>query len=122
MAERIPHENYDPNSIAFENDIALLRLERSITFTDWIKPICLPISSNVNGKNYDAQPLILAGWGTTDDSTSSNTKVKVEINGVPIKQCIKSYSEKHVSLTDKQLCAGGIDGKDACGGCNQTVQ
>lgn len=63
VAEVIPHENYQAYSRAQENDIALLRLERSITFTDWVKPICLPFSSNVANKNLDEQPLVVAGWG-----------------------------------------------------------
>lgn len=63
VVERIPHENYNPASRAQENDIALLRLGRSVQFTEWIKPICLPLSSNLTGTNYDGQPLIVAGWG-----------------------------------------------------------
>lgn len=66
VVERIPHENYNPNSRAQENDIALLRLGRSVTFTDWVKPICLPVSPNVAGKNYDNEPLVVAGWGKTE--------------------------------------------------------
>ena len=63
IIERIPHEDYDPNSKALVNDIALLRLEKSITFTDYIKPICLPISTNLTGISYDSRTMIVAGWG-----------------------------------------------------------
>lgn len=66
VVERIPHEQYNPNSRAQENDIALLRLGRSITFSEWVKPICLPIGADIAGKNYDSQPLVVAGWGKTE--------------------------------------------------------
>lgn len=38
VEEIIPHENYNPNSKSQENDIALLRLSQSVTYsgmTDW---------------------------------------------------------------------------------------
>lgn len=65
IVERIPHEQYVPTSRAQENDIALLRMARSVSFTDWIRPICLPVyesNRNINYENVDAA-LTVAGWG-----------------------------------------------------------
>lgn len=66
VVERIPHEKYQPNSRTQENDIALLRLARSVQFTDWVKPICLPVSAHLKNKDYDGKPLVVAGWGKTE--------------------------------------------------------
>lgn len=63
VVERIPHQNYQVNSKAQENDIALLRLGRSVQFTDWIKPICLPFAPSNRNRNFENFPLIVAGWG-----------------------------------------------------------
>lgn len=68
VVERIPHENYQPTSKAQENDIALLRLERPVTFTNWIKPICLPISPNVRNHNHQDTTFTVAGWGKVSDT------------------------------------------------------
>ena len=38
------HENY--NSVTYENDIAIIRLNRPATFSKSIWPICLPDVSN----------------------------------------------------------------------------
>lgn len=65
VIERTPHENYVPTSRAQENDIALLRLARPVAFTDWIRPICLPVANsnrNINYENTDAA-FVVAGWG-----------------------------------------------------------
>lgn len=66
VAETIPHEGYLPASKTQENDIALLRLARSAQYTDWIKPICLPVAQNLRSFNFDGVPLTVAGWGKTE--------------------------------------------------------
>lgn len=63
VAERIAHEDFAPKSVTRENDIALLRLAHSVSFTDYIKPICLPIGPNVRNKDYRNTKLTVAGWG-----------------------------------------------------------
>ncbi|XP_031616415.1 serine protease easter-like [Contarinia nasturtii] len=118
VAERIPHEDYNPNSASQENDIALLRLERPVNYTQWIKPICLPTSNDVADKNFDRQQLIVAGWGQADNGQSSDRKMKVGVNGVSLNECNLNnvYRRQGITLTSKQLCAGGVRGKDSCNG------
>lgn len=66
VVQRIPHPDYLPNSKQQENDIALLRLGRSVQFTDWVKPICLPLAPQLRNRNFDSSPLEVAGWGKTE--------------------------------------------------------
>lgn len=47
-------------------------------------------------------------------ASNSNIKLKVEIDGVPLDQCNNVYRIQNVVLTPKQLCAGGVPGKDSC--------
>lgn len=63
----IVHEGYDSNSKFKYHDIALVRLALDVTFTQFIKPICLP------RKSYDLSTglvpnykLTVAGWGETN--------------------------------------------------------
>lgn len=72
VVQLIPHESYSPNSKQQENDVALLRLARSVRFTDFVKPICLPLSNNLKNQNFDSQPLEVAGWGKTENGESAN--------------------------------------------------
>lgn len=67
VEEVIPHESYNPNSKAQENDIALLRLSQAVAYTDFIKPICLPTSDILRSKNYEGINLEVAGWGKTEN-------------------------------------------------------
>jgi hypothetical protein len=66
----ITHENYNPNAKSQENDIALLRLSRPVTYTDFIQPICLPGESARN-KNFDGIKLEVAGWGKTENGMTT---------------------------------------------------
>lgn len=70
VSEMIPHEQYVPTSKTQENDIALLRLQRAARYTDWIKPICLPIADNLRSINFDGKALTVSGWGKTETGKS----------------------------------------------------
>lgn len=66
FGEVITHEGYVPSSAAQENDIALIRLSRPVTFTDFVRPICLPVQSNLRNKILDGVNMDVAGWGKTE--------------------------------------------------------
>ncbi|XP_031627921.1 serine protease easter-like [Contarinia nasturtii] len=109
VAEIIRHEQYRPKVRYETNDIALIRLQQSAVFTDFVRPICLPIA--IANKKYDDLLLTAAGWGVTERGTTSHVKMKVAIKGVPLNQCIAQYG----NLSIKQICAGEDD-KDVCNG------
>lgn len=110
IEEQISHEEYIPESRDQRNDIALLRLARDVTFTHYIKAICLPLDSNVG------QLLDVAGWGKTESRSESNVKLKVRIPFVQNEDCVRTYGNAGVQLGAGQICAGSQKGKDSCRG------
>ncbi|KAF5305582.1 hypothetical protein FQA39_LY01673 [Lamprigera yunnana] len=109
ISEMILNTDYDRKS--GKHDIALIRLERDVHFTDYVIPICLP-----NAQHSDPLPntnLIIAGWGHIESSSKSDYKLKVE---VPVKSrdvCTQKMSERG-PITDDQICVGGVDGSGSC--------
>ncbi|CAD6992754.1 unnamed protein product [Ceratitis capitata] len=116
IEKAIPHPKFDPRSTNQVNDIALLRLKQTITFTDFIQPICLPLSTNLRNAAFDDIIMDVAGWGKTEAKSRSNVKLKAEVTGVLLESCRKVYQQQNIVLESSQLCAGGKSGVDSCRG------
>ncbi|KAG5896176.1 hypothetical protein JTB14_016951 [Gonioctena quinquepunctata] len=109
------HQNY--NSRTLKDDIALIRLKRAVTFTDFIQPICLPFERSLESKVLTGQKFTISGWGKTDSR---------KLGGYPVLQfatvtvwshntCNKVIPPEVQPMTDYQLCANGKK-EDACKG------
>lgn len=110
--KKIVHEYYNSWDSEKYNDIALLRLVKDVTFTDYIRPACLPTSEKLDDKFQ------VVGWGKTESESSSSILRGVEVPFVNNKDCQLAYKMvgKSVSLKKSQICAGGEEGKDSCEG------
>lgn len=108
MQETIPHPSY--NDPRYANDIALLRLSSDIDFGEYVKPVCLPVTSVLLTKVVPF--LIISGWGTTENNTASQDLLKGRVNVVPISDCRVAHRQNQ--LTDDQLCAKGKGIIDTC--------
>lgn len=62
----ILHPNYDSDSS--NNDIALLRLSSAVTFTDYIRPVCLAASDSVFNNGTDSW---VTGFGAVNEGGES---------------------------------------------------
>uniref|UniRef100_A0A4W3JNJ8 Peptidase S1 domain-containing protein n=1 Tax=Callorhinchus milii TaxID=7868 RepID=A0A4W3JNJ8_CALMI len=106
----ITHPNFSIPGL-FNNDIAVLELSSPLTFTDFIRPICLPSSSHVF---RDGQTCTVTGWGTLSYQGLSLNPLKADVNIVSNDACIRAYGNL---ISNKMLCAGILAGGiDACQG------
>jgi secreted trypsin-like serine protease len=110
----IPHPNYNITDTKIRDDIALIRLVRDCDYNDFVKPICLPLTDQMRYANLNGMTLTVAGWGKTENARKSNVKLKVNVNVVPLDKCQSLFPKS--DLWTKQLCAGGVAGKDSCQG------
>ncbi|RZC34813.1 serine protease persephone-like [Asbolus verrucosus] len=93
------------------NDIALVRLQKKVTFTDFIRPACLYT------KNDDPQRLIVSGWGALSlGGEKSNVLQKATLTAVPLQDCNSTYlARTRRNVVRSQICAAD-DRSDACQG------
>ena len=122
-----------PKHEKFENDLAILQLETPITFSEYVKPICLPKKGNpfLNvkkeeiwnqflGASYDdGQIAKTLGWGKLHAKNDTDPRELQQINIMTwtAKHCRKSSSYPKGAIKDYMICAGMPDGsKDSCQG------
>uniref|UniRef100_A0A182TI02 CLIP domain-containing serine protease n=1 Tax=Anopheles melas TaxID=34690 RepID=A0A182TI02_9DIPT len=112
----VVHPDYYKQNGADYNDIALLQLSETVEFTDFIRPICLPTSEESRTVNLTGKYATVAGWGQTENSTSSTKKLHLRVPVVDNEVCADAFSSIRLEIIPTQLCAGGEKGKDSCRG------
>ena len=139
--EFFPHQNQKIDSFTLHpvfydnqrklyNDIALVHVNKDFDLADPneddylnVAPIFLPSFKDENFKT-GADDCFSMGWGKrTQDALKYETIMK-KISGLPIvpnEQCQEALRTKtrlpsEFDLHENFLCAGGIEGKDACDG------
>ncbi|XP_036324778.1 serine protease easter-like [Rhagoletis pomonella] len=115
----ISHPKYVSSSNEQFYDVALLRLEESVSYSDFIRPICLPVAQELCDSMFVNSTMEVAGWGATDKpkAISSPLKLAISVKVWETKDCGNIYKSlnRHIDGTH-HLCAGGVSGIDACRG------
>ncbi|XP_060757837.1 chymotrypsinogen A-like [Neoarius graeffei] len=107
----INHENY--NSTKLNNDIALVQLSSSVTFNNYVMPVCLAASNSLFLKGTKAW---VTGWGNIRFGVtmpSPKTLQEVQVSVVNHSDCAKKYGSD--IITENMICAAE-GGKGACQG------
>ncbi|XP_058258434.1 serine protease 27-like [Hemibagrus wyckioides] len=109
----ILHPNY--NSATQNNDIVLLLLSSSVTFTNYIRPVCLAAQSS----NFPAGTNCwVTGWGNIASGVRLPSPGALQEARVPIiNTCHCDYLLGSGSITKNMICAGYLQGgTDTCQG------
>nr|NP_001003526.1 uncharacterized protein LOC554458 [Danio rerio]AAH77104.1 Zgc:100868 [Danio rerio] len=109
----IKHPNY--NSDTEDNDITLLQLASTVSFSNYIRPICLAASDSTF---FNGTLVWITGWGNTATGVSlpsPGTLQEVQVPIVGNRKCNCLYGVS--KITDNMVCAGLLQGgKDSCQG------
>ncbi|KAL4716968.1 hypothetical protein ACJJTC_012779 [Scirpophaga incertulas] len=110
----IEHPRYSPRT--YDNDIAIIQIEGSFTFTHMTQPASVPQS---NYKLRDNSVVYAVGWGRTSQHGPSSEQLRqVQIWTVNQATCKQRYASVNDIVTDNMLCAGYLDvgGRGQCFG------
>ncbi|XP_073819839.1 venom protease-like [Musca autumnalis] len=106
------HEEYD--DVTRFHDIAVVRLNATVKFNDYIVPACLPL---VDGRDF--RQFLAAGWGALKDFGKMATHLqKVKLDNFNDATCLEKIDTRVVSInTTIQMCAGSFYyERDTCTG------
>ena len=110
VSQIIGHSEYKRRT--FNNDIALLKLNDTVKFTEFLYPACLPTE---NPENFKA---IVTGFGRTGgDHASSEKLMKVYVEKFPQTECQSILRRIRID-PNTMLCYGNrTDPGDSCRVC-----
>ncbi|XP_057193678.1 serine protease 27-like [Triplophysa rosa] len=113
VSSLIIHTAY--SSITNDNDIALLRLSSPVTFTDYIRPVCLASQNSVFASGTSSW---ITGWGDILNGVSLPAPLALQETVVPVVPNIQcNFLLGAGSVTNNMMCAGYVQGgKDTCQG------
>ncbi|XP_052018129.1 plasma kallikrein [Apodemus sylvaticus] len=111
IKELIIHEKYKVSEGNY--DIALIKLQTPLNYTEFQKPVCLPSKADTNTIYTNCW---VTGWGyTKEQGETQNILQKATIPLVPNEECQKKYRD--YVITKQMICAGYKEGgTDACKG------
>ncbi|KAK0075826.1 hypothetical protein PV325_006257 [Microctonus aethiopoides] len=106
------------NVIQKTHDIAVLKLQNDVHFTDFIRPICLPIFDEFSNENFIDRTAIIIGWGKLGEANEKSDHLQqAKISVVDQQNCKKVYRRFPVIIDENVICAGDSMGQgDACQG------
>lgn len=116
VSKIIRHPQYSGRT--FNNDIAILELERDVTFSEGIKPICLTNDGRLTARFEDTGVLI-AGWGAVHFRGPSSSRLQEGIiRPVTLDECRKKFEPfRNIEINEQKYCARDLNNKiDACQG------
>merc|ERR1712061_130635 len=98
----------------FNNDIALIKLNRKLQFSDHIRPVCLPKLD----RSYNGQNTTVVGWGKlSEGGDPADVLMEVTVPVITQKKCRRHTRYRSSEITENMMCAGYDDGVlDACQG------
>ncbi|KAM9723877.1 complement component 1, r subcomponent [Menidia menidia] len=117
------HPGYNnPKNLDYNNDIALIKLQKPITFDASVMPVCLPAE---DATYLTGMMGMVSGFGVTDDGGSRILTNKLKYVQLPVVEqetCSHAFAllkqkSKLPDVTNNMFCAGLPEGgKDSCQG------
>lgn len=109
----IVHPNYDP--VLLDSDIAVIKLLDKARVSDYVQPVCLASSSELDSSTLDSR-IVTSGWKILSDPKAPGYKNETLRAGLvlPVDSllCEQQYEENgiSVSVTESMFCAKQVPG------------
>nr|XP_027217770.1 serine protease 55-like [Penaeus vannamei] len=87
------------------NDISLLKLAKTLTFSEAVRPVCLTPNDLV----FFNEKATVIGWGKKHEKDNFGTSVlnKADVRVIPMMSCRNDYKFYPEMITSRMFCAAG---------------
>ncbi|XP_053269800.1 polyserase-2 isoform X1 [Pleuronectes platessa] len=112
VSQVIFHPDY--NNTKLNNDAALMKLSSTVTFNNYIRPICL---ASTTSEFFNSTLCWATGWGRLTKNEPLPATMKLQEVKIPVignKKCRCTYKEE-IGITNQMICAGE-ENKGVCQG------
>ncbi|KAG7465101.1 hypothetical protein MATL_G00172610 [Megalops atlanticus] len=115
VAEQHRYPHYNPRINQYDHDVALLKLQTPIRFTEFVRPICLGPREFTESLLQEGAMATVSGWGRVRfQGAESSILQSVRVPFVDRTECKDSSTDR---ISHNMFCAGYADvQKDACQG------
>lgn len=111
QVRRISKVHVHPEHSTHQNDIAMLVLEFSVQYTDFVNPICLDQRTGGNLQNLEGKRGWITGWGSTNSGGISEV---LRTASMPVVSYLECFHDDHILygnlLNANVFCAGERNG------------
>ncbi|XP_039443517.1 CLIP domain-containing serine protease B15-like [Culex pipiens pallens] len=109
----IPNDEYVQEDDLNDADVAVLRMAITLTFTEFIIPVCPWQGENDLSKIVGQQGLV-AGWGVTELGSTTSTPTYIKSKIVDKRQCVNNLQRMYSS--NARIFCGDGEGSVPCNG------
>ncbi|XP_012135227.1 chymotrypsin-1-like [Megachile rotundata] len=107
MQKAVRHKGFSQST--FVNDVAVIRVNRNITFNKLVKPIKLASGR----RTYDGYSCVLSGWGSLQTGGNvSNNLQSINLTVLSVPKCRETYR----SVQNSHICTYTKYGEGICDG------
>uniref|UniRef100_A0A182YKD7 Uncharacterized protein n=1 Tax=Anopheles stephensi TaxID=30069 RepID=A0A182YKD7_ANOST len=115
IAKIIVHDGFDAGNESLSNDIALIRFEAEVNFTETVRPICLPLAASIRAENMTELFGTVAGWGVTPTVSGVPKKLNVDVGLKGVQECFPNLERAAQfcavgKRSDREICSADAGG------------
>jgi len=113
------HPKYNKGPANTNYDVALIKLNCDVVYTDAIRPICLPTATDNWRTPTSPERMLISGWGKTSDNSQVSSELKQGVVSlVTVDKCVQPANPRGwaPSQIDASMLCAQDNGASTCQG------
>lgn len=101
MVDVVLHPGYNPSNLY--SDLAVLKLDKAVKYTDYVRPACLWQESADLGSILRRDGVVV-GWGSDSEGRYTDRLTQAKLSVSPLDVCLNKNPNLATFISDKSFC------------------